>query len=124
MANVYLGPLGAETLLPVLRFIGSAPSLTVETGKQIERGTMSDGSRRWAFFPIRRTWPLVLGYLSLAQLNILRNLNALNQTLRYQNNNVDATWYNVVITSFSWEPERSDIPNLGRYKCDITLEQA
>ena len=124
MANVYLGPLGAETLLPVLRFIGSPPSLSVEMGKQIERGTMSDGSRRWALFPIRRTWPLVLGYLSLAQLNILRNLNALNQSLHFQDNNVDATWYYVMITSCNFDHERTDIRNLGRFKCEMTLEEA
>ena len=124
MANIYLGPLGAEVLLPVLSFMGGRPSLPITENKQLEMGTMSDRSRRWASFPIKREWPLILGFLTLAQMDVLRDLNALNQSLRYQNNNIDATWYNVMITSFKLEQERTDISNLGRYKCDIRLKEA
>lgn len=124
MANVWLGPEGSETLLPVLRFMGSSPSLSVTTKKQTEKARMSDGSFRWAFFEIKRRFPVVLGYLSSAQLTIVKNLNALKQILRYKDLNEEDVWYYVVITEFTHEPERTDARNLGRYKCIMTLEEA
>lgn len=124
MADVLLGPLGAEVTLPVLSFMGGKPSLPVSADKQIDMATMSDKSRRWNFGMIKRAWSRELGYLTKAQLDALLALNALNQTLHFQDNNIDATWYYVVITAFSWEPERTDILSLGRYKCQITLEEA
>ena len=124
MADVKLGPAGAEVTLPNLMFTGSPPALPVTVHKQIEKSTMSDGSRRWAFIRNKKEWPLVFGFLTKAQLDSLSTLNALNQILRFQDNNVDATWYNVVITAFTWEPERTDIRSLARYKCRMTLEEA
>ena len=124
MADVNLGPAGAEITLPALKFMGGPPSLPVSANKQIEEAEMSDKSKRWAFYGIKREWPLIFGYLTLAELNVLRGLNDLNQVLRFQNNNEDATWYNVVITSFRHDPERTDIRSLGRYKCEMILSEA
>ena len=122
MADVKLGPTGAETTLPVLRFIGSPPAWPVSMNRQIEVAEMVDGSKRPAFFGTDKEFSIVLGYLTLAQLNIVKGLNALNQTLRYQNSNEDATWHDVIIKAFSYDPERTDIRNLGRYICRMTLE--
>lgn len=124
MADVNLGPVGAEVTLPNLRFIGSPPALRTSTNKQIKSVTMSDKSKRWDFGQIKRQWSIVLGYLSKTQLDAMLTLNALNQTLHFQNNNVDATWYYVVITSFTWEPERTDMQFIARYKCRMVLKEA
>jgi len=48
----------------------------------------------------------------------------LNQILRFKNEHEEDVWYDVVITSFSHEPERMDIRQLERYKVSITLEEA
>ena len=124
MADVKLGPSGSETTLPGLIFIGGSPPWPVFFDKQVEKAEMSDGSRRWAFFGVKREWTLGFGFLTIAQLNTLKGLVALNQILRFQNNNEDATWYDVVIASFSYDPERTDIRSLGRYKCTMTLQEA
>ena len=124
MANVLLGPSGSEVTLPKLMFIGSPPSWPVSSNKQMEEADMSDKSRRFAFFGVKREWGIVLGYLSKAQLDSMRTLNALNQILHFQNNNEDATWYDVVISSFSHEPERMDIRQLERYRVEMILREA
>ena len=124
MADVNLGPLGAEITLPNLRFIGRPPALSTSTNKQIEEAKMSDGSKRWGFSQIKREWLIILGDLTKVQLDALLTLNALNQTLHFQNNNVDATWYYIVIMSFTWEPERTDIQSMARYKCRAVLKEA
>ena len=122
MTDIKLGPSGSETTLPTLKFMGSPPSLSRTENRQIDIAEMSDRSKRVAFFGTDGEHPLVYGYLTLAELNIFKGLNALNQILRYQNNNVDATWYDVVIISFTWGPERADIQNLGRYRCRMVLK--
>ena len=125
MADVKLGPSGSEQILPSVKFIGSPPSLTVSSDKQVDEQTMSDGSKRWNFRLIKREWKLSWGYLTKTQLDQLINLYALNQVLRFQNNNEDATWYDVVmVPPFAYEPVRTDIRSLERYTCEITLRQA
>lgn len=124
MASIYLGPSGSEVLLPELTFMGNPPSWPVSSNKQMEEATMSDKSKRFAFFGVKREWSIVLGYLSKTQLDSMTTLNALNQILRFQNNNEDATWYEVVISSFSHEPERMDIRQLERYRVEMTLREA
>ena len=124
MADVYLGPVGTEVLLPPLRFVSSPPSLPVQVDRQIDEAEMVDGSRHWAFFGTKREWNWVGEYLTLAQLNTLLALNALNQTLHYQNNNIDATWYYVVISSFRHEPQWTSNQACGRFRCEFTLREA
>lgn len=123
MANVYLGPTGTE-LLPVVRYVGAAPGFPVTIMPQTEEAKMSDGSRRWGFFSGVEEWGLGWGYLTTAQLNTLRALVALKQILKFQNNFVDATVYDVVIVAFSYEPVFAGMRDFQRYKADMTLRQA
>jgi len=122
--NVYLGLLGAEVLLPPVLYIGAAPDFPTTIDPQTEEAMMSDRSRRWAFFSGVEEWGLGWGYLIPGQLNALRALVALKQILRFQNNFVDATWYDVVIVAFSYEPVFPGIRGYQHYKADMTLRQA
>ena len=123
MADVYLGPLGTE-LLPVVKYVGEAPGFPVTIYPQTEEATMSDKSRRWGFFTGVNEWGLGWGYLTLDELNTLRALVALKEILKFQNNFVDATVYDVVIVAFSWAPVFPGIRAFARYKADMTLRQA
>jgi len=53
----------------------------------------------------------------------LKDLNELNQILRYKNEHEENVWYSVVISSFNHEPERVDLRGLDRYKTTMTLEE-
>ncbi len=123
MADVLLGPSGSETVLPNVRFIGSSPDWPVSTNKQARKMQMSDGSFRWAFFGTLKVFQIGFGYLSNADLLILKNLNERNEILRYKNEHEENVWYNVVISSFNHTPERVDIRGLDRYKTTMTLEE-
>jgi len=125
--NVYLGPLGGgidAELLPVVKYVGAAPGFPVTINPQTEEAKMSDGSRRWGFFSGVEEWGLGWGYLDLTQLNTLRALVALKQILKFQNNFVDATVYDVVIVAFSYEPVFPGIRGYHHYKADMTIRQA
>ena len=125
MANVTLESIaGGLVVLPKLKFIGSPPSWPVSSNKQIEEAKMADGSRRFAFFGVKREMPIVLGYLSKAELDAMILLNSYNEVLKYVNNNQDATEYEVVISAFSYEPERMDIRSMERYRVEMTLREA
>lgn len=125
MADVTLESVaGGLVTLPGLMWIGSSPSWPVSSNKQIEEAEMSDGSRRFAFFSVKREWGVVLGYLSKTQLDAMILLNSYNEVLKYVNNNEDATEHEVVISAFSHEPERMDIRQLERYRVEMTLREA
>lgn len=123
MARVLLGPSGFERPLPSVKFIGSPPDWSVSTNKQARKVQVSDGSYKWAFFGTLKVFQIGFGYLSNAQLVELRDLNELNQILRYKNEHEEDVWYNVVISSFNHEPERVDLRGLDRYKTSMTLEE-
>lgn len=123
MPSVFLGPEGRETTLPHIKFIGSPPSWPVSTKKQLEKATMSDRSHRYAFFGTLKIFQIAFGFLSTAELAGLKAKNELNQILRYKNEHEEDVWYNVVITAFSHDPERTDIRQLERYKASMTLEE-
>lgn len=85
---------------------------------------MSDGNKRWAFFESKFEHTLAWGYLTYAELvPILRLVNK-KQTLRYRNNWISTTWYNVVIVSFSYEFLRPGIKKYKRFRAEMTLRQA
>lgn len=115
---------GGVVTLPGLMWIGPTPSWPVSSNKQMDEGTMSDRSKRFAFFPIKREWGIGLGYLTKAQLDIMTTLNSYNEVLKFINNNEDATEYNVVMSAFRHRPERMDLRQLERYRVEITLRQA
>ena len=126
MADVTLESttLGLITL-PVLKWMGgSPPSWPVSSNKQMLEAVMSDRSRQFAFFGVKREMTVVLGFLTKAQLDELETYNALNEILTFVNNNEDATPYQVVISAFRHEPERMDVRQLERYRVEMTLRQA
>lgn len=127
MAVIRLGLSGSEITLPTMRWLeGNQPDLPVSIHKQIEEAKMSDGSSRWAIYPNSKKREFVWehGYLSKTELGQIETLSDLNQILRYQNNNEDATWYEVIMISFDYGPVRTDILSLERYWCRIVLKEA
>ena len=123
MLNVWLGPSGSEVHLPILKWIGRSPAWPVSTKKQVEKATMSDGSINVAFFGTKKAFTIKYGFLTDDELTIFKSLNALNQILRFKNENEEDVWYNVFISAFSHDPERLDIRQLERYKMSMTLEE-
>ena len=124
MADVTLESIAGVVTLPKLRFIGSPPSWPVSSNKQVEEAVMSDGSKRFAFFQVKREWGIGLGYLDKDQLDAMILLNSYNEILKFVNNNEDATEYSIVITAFGYEPERVDLRGMERYKVTMTLREA
>jgi len=127
MANVYLGPLGGgidAELLPVVKYVGAAPDFPTTIYPQTEEAKMMDGSRRWAFFSGCEEWGLGWGYLEKRQLNTLKALVELKQILKFRNDFVDTTEYDVVIVAFSYEPVFPGIRYYQHYRADMTLRQA
>ncbi|MHA1225174.1 MAG: hypothetical protein ACTSPV_00360 [Candidatus Hodarchaeales archaeon] len=127
MATVKLGLSGSEITLPAIKWLeGNKPELPTSIHKQISEAKMSDGSSRWGFYSAseKRTFIWEHGFLTKAELDQIKTLRGYNQILRYQNNNEDATWYDVVFISFEYGPVRTDVLNLGRYWCRIVLREA
>jgi len=128
MAAIKLGLTeGSAITLPVLRWLeGNRPDLPVSIHKQIEEARMSDGSPRWAIYPNSKKREFIWehGYLSKTELDQIEILFDLNQILKFQNNNEDAAWYDVVMISFDYNPVRTDILQLKRYSCRIILKEA
>lgn len=127
MSSIQLGPIGGIITLPVLRYVGSAPTLPTNIEPQTEEAIMSDGNKRWAFFESKYQWTLPWGYLTYGELKKLINLVNTKQILRYQNNWIDSTpagWKNVVIVSFSYEFIRSGIKKYKRFRAEMTLREA
>ena len=110
--------------LPGLMWMGSPPDWPVSSNKQMIEAVMSDRSRQFAFFGIKRELGIVLGFLSKVQLDDMRTLNALPEILTFVNHNEDATEYDVVISAFRHKPERMDVRQLERYRVEMTLRQA
>lgn len=124
LENVTLESTVGVVTLPGLMWIGSPPSWPVSSNKEMEEAVMSDRSRRFAFWGVKREWGIGLGYLSKTELDIMTTLNGYNEVLKFINNNEDGTEYEVVISSFSHEPERMDIRQLERYRIEMTLREA
>ena len=125
--NVYLGPLGggiAAELLPPVLYVGGAPDFPTTIEPQTEEAMMSDRSRRWAFFSGVIEWGLGWGYLTKARLDSLIARVNLNRILKFRNDFVDTTEYDVVIVAFSYEPVFPGIRGYHHYKADMTLRQA
>ena len=109
--------------LPGLMWMGSPPDWPVSSNKQMIEVVMSDRSRQFAFFGIKRELGIVLGFLTKTQLDTMKDLNALPEILKFVNNNEDEKEYNVVISAFSHKPERMDARQLERYRIEMTLRE-
>ena len=128
MANVYLGPIGGgidAELLPVVKYVGAAPDYPMTINPQTEEATMSDKSRRLAFFDSVEDFGIGWGYLTLPQLNTLKALVELHQILKFRNDFVDDTEeYDVYIAGFSYQPVFSGMRGYKYFKADMTLREA
>ena len=116
MGTRKLGPSGEEVTLPKVRV-----SLPVTVDKGVDRAEMSDGSTRWGFYKKYRNWELTFPYLTRAELTALEVLHSFNQILKWQDTDVSETWYNVVITDFSFNTED---PMAVYFYGSMTLEEA
>lgn len=118
MAIRKLGPSGSETTLPSI-----AVAHPVTINKKVERAEMSDGSGRYNFGEEYKEWEITFPKLTKSQLDDLVALRALNQILRWQNNDESATWYNVVITDFKYNTQDFRSPTVY-YFASMSLEEA
>lgn len=126
MPNIYLGISGSEVTLPVINAIdGTVPDGGVNRNKEIRKAVMSDGSPRYGLLAMKREWPpLEWGLLTYAQIQVLEALHSLNVPLRYQNNYESATWYDVIIISFSYrELRRISSATTRWYSASMTLAE-
>lgn len=126
MANIYLGQVGIEALLPPVRWVnGGSPNIPIDYSKQIDKATMLDGSTRFNFRAHHpRTWQLEWEAIADSELGDLITLNEVLETLRFQNNWEDATWRCVIITKFSYSANvRLSCPNHTLWDVSMTLEE-
>ena len=117
MATRKLGPAGAEITLPPITV-----ALPVTVGKNIERAEMSDGSGRYNFLKGYKVWEPRFPKLTKTELDDLIYLRSLNQILRWQDTDESTTWYDVVITNFSYDSV-DPISTTKLYKATMTLEE-
>jgi len=123
--DIKLGPSGSEVTLPEIKWLGSSPpNLPVNVDKSISEAKMSDGSRRYAFYAEKKSWILSWEGLTSSELDTLKTLYSYNQVLHFQNNWEDSTWYNVVITSFNYEPiVITYAMGTTKYRATMTLKE-
>jgi len=101
MATIKLGSTeeGATTLSATV-----AESLPVTFELPREKYVMSDGSKRWRFSPSDfRAWTLNFTAMTEAELNALIALVETHSVLGFQNAWQETTWYNVVVTGFTYD---------------------
>jgi len=104
MPDIKLGLTGAETTLPKIRWMGSAPNNAIPQNKQLQRAVMSDGSKRFGEFAIKREWSFVWVPVSAADKLTFDTIHNLEGVLHFQNNWESAAWHDVVIVSFAATP--------------------
>lgn len=91
----------------------------------VDKAQMLDGSVRYNFRNThQRRWVLDFPDVTAEELWEFTYLCSLNDALRYQNNWYSATWYDVVISEFSYGPitPASTSANI-RYWVQLTLEE-
>ena len=118
MAIRKLGISGSEVTLPSI-----AIAIPTAIRKKIERAEMSDGSTRWGFYKTYRGWEISFPKLTKPNLDSLIALRSLDRILRWQNNDESATWYDVVITKFSYDTKDYRSPTV-LYFASMSLEEA
>lgn len=122
MANIYLGPIGSEVLLPRLRKIGRMDAeIQIEHNKQIDKATMLDGSTRYNFREYHpRRWQFAWEALTAAELADFLTIDGHNGVLHFQNNWESADWHWVVISDFR-HPINVRVSCAGNTRYDVSL---
>jgi hypothetical protein len=125
-SGLFLGPVGAEIQLPVLRWLDrNAPSIPVVANKQISKSRMIDGSNRFQIDQKRaRQWSFAWEALTLAELNVLLDLQERNAILHFQNYWAGPEWYYVSFKEIAVFPlVRCSGVSDQRYSVQIVLEE-
>jgi len=121
MADIKLGLTGAEVTLPT----GVHYEIPVDPQKDVAESVMSDGTRRYGFYKMPRRWTLKwVVPLALTNIQILVGLRDLNSVLHFQNQWESNTWYNVVITGFSYWSAQVGPVGGEKYLATMSLKEA
>lgn len=116
MTTLYLGPSGSEVALPPVRNLSGVPSdQDVNRPSRIESANMADGSIKYnerEHAP--RTWTIPFGFLSAAEKAVIDALYATGGAQKFQDNREGATWYDVIILSWTYR-------RLGSVSADGTV---
>jgi hypothetical protein len=126
MADIKLGISGAEYTLPQTRWSGGdQPESPIAITMNIDKAQMLDGSVRYNFRNThQRRWTLDFPEVTAEELWEFTYLCSLNQALRYQNNWYATTWYDVVISEFSYFPLNATSTSADiRYSVQLVLDE-
>jgi hypothetical protein len=127
VADIYLGPTGAEILLPPIRRIGSFDArIPVDYSKQIDKATMLDGQTRANFrsHHPRRWGPIEWEAITAAERANFIALRNRNERLRFQNGFEGATWYCVIIADMRIDVDvKHSCTGDTRFSVSMTLEE-
>lgn len=125
MADIKLGPEGAEVTLPQISWRGEAPELPIEYDVGVEKARMADGSHKYNFLKQKRTWSYEWDRLVESDKNIIKTQAEKRQILRLQDNWESTDWHNVVVIGFGIQKLVSSYAtDTKRYKVSLTLEEA
>lgn len=104
MPDIYLGPSGAETLLPKIKSFGSLPNIPIPQTNQYDKEFMLDGSPRYNVKPVNpKKWTFKWDNLTAAEFAVLQGHNAQKAALHFQNGWEGTAWTWVWIADFSPE---------------------
>lgn len=117
MSTIKIGPSGSEIEIPSV-----IVSLPIDYEKQSTRIVMSDGSRRWGIYQGFRRWTIHCKKLTQSQLDNLIIEYLRIQLLRFQNTYESATWYDVIMVSFSYD-SADPISTTKYYTATIIVEE-
>jgi hypothetical protein len=127
--EIWLGPSGAEVLLPPVNWMSGSPGEYGQSYKKnYDSATMLDGRIRYNFkSESQRSWTLEWAMLTKENIDILQGLADLRQTLRFNHGmTATLTWRNVAIKSFlpAVLPATFRTGWVSKYKASMTLEES
>jgi hypothetical protein len=126
MADIKLGPSGAQVTLPKLCWVsGSAPDIPYDQDSGADEARMCDGSNRVNFRAYSPgTWTLTWDGLVWADVQTILGAAALNAVLVYTNEYTDNTNHNVHVQRLSWGPKpQTIVSGTTRYVVSLMLRE-
>ena len=124
--DIYLGPSGAEVLLPPPNWIGSPGDYGESWKRNVESRTMLDGRVRYNFAShSQRTWRLEWALLARDKYDTLQSLADIHQSLRFWNGMmVNPAWVRVKVTfEAAALPATAWNGQAAKWKAMMTLEE-
>jgi len=126
--EIWLGPSGAEVLLPPVNWIGEPGEYGESYKKNHDSATMLDGRVRINFKgSSQRSWTLEWAMLTKANIDILQGLADLRQTLRFNHGmTATMTWRYAAVKSFSYAALLATFRagSVPQYRASMTLEES